>query len=172
MPGGSFPPPPLPALIPFCSEQDTWKTYDYSCTTYYKSAMVGCFCLDTVVSTIDEHGFLQGTKKVASEYGEICGPFLADYIKANVVKTFAVSCFPLSTLLAVPCFLNVAPYLGLVSTAVHRLYTVFCTIFSAVLGRYHCMNFLKRLCHHHRGTYSTRKKTNDLCSLLSLGLLL
>lgn len=51
--------------------------------------MVGCFCLDAIVSSFQEHG-LKGPRIVADEQGKICAPFLKDYATANAIKILAV----------------------------------------------------------------------------------
>lgn len=58
--------------------------------SYPQSTMVGCFCLDAVVTSIEDHGIVKGAKVVASEQGAICSPFLKDYATANAIKIFAV----------------------------------------------------------------------------------
>lgn len=73
----------------FNNPQDSWKDEGYDCATYPQSTMVGCFCLEAVVSTFQEHG-LSGAKIVADEQGEICAPFLKDYATANAIKILAV----------------------------------------------------------------------------------
>lgn len=52
--------------------------------------MVGCFCLDAVVTSFQENGLVEGAKVVAREQGAICAPFLRDYAKANAIKVLAV----------------------------------------------------------------------------------
>lgn len=66
--------------------------------------MVGCFCLDAVITSLQEHGILNGAKKVASEQGAVCAPFLTDYAKANALKILAVRrrVFVLSTSRLIP----------------------------------------------------------------------
>eukprot|EP00903_Cladosiphon_okamuranus_P011141 g10515.t1 len=72
--------------------EESWQhpNYGYDCESYPQSTMVGCFCLDAVVTSLEEHGILNGAKKVASEQGAVCAPFLRDYAKANVLKILAV----------------------------------------------------------------------------------
>lgn len=53
--------------------------------------MVGCFCLDAVVTSFQEHGLVKGAQEVANEQGAICTPFLRDYAQANALKILAVS---------------------------------------------------------------------------------
>lgn len=52
--------------------------------------MVGCFCLDAVVTSFQAHGLVEGAKVVAREQGAVCTPFLKDYAKANAIKILAV----------------------------------------------------------------------------------
>lgn len=63
---------------------------DYGCVSYPQSTMIGCFCLDAVVTSFQEHGLVDGAKVVAREQGEVCAPFLRDYAKANAIKFLAV----------------------------------------------------------------------------------
>lgn len=84
----------LLVLIPYESTgtpQTSWRSEGYDCVTYIRSTMVGCFCLDAVVSSFKEHGLVEGSKRVAREQGAICTPFLKDYAKANAIKILAVS---------------------------------------------------------------------------------
>ncbi|CAM9791928.1 unnamed protein product, partial [Ectocarpus fasciculatus] len=69
--------------------EDSWDV-DYGCVSYPQSTMIGCFCLDAVVTSFQEHGLVDGAKVVAREQGEICAPFLRDYAKANAIKILAV----------------------------------------------------------------------------------
>ncbi|CAM9493483.1 unnamed protein product [Ectocarpus sp. 4 AP-2014] len=69
--------------------EDSWEV-DYGCVSYPQSTMIGCFCLDAVVSSFQEHGLVDGAKVVAREQGEVCAPFLRDYAKANAIKILAV----------------------------------------------------------------------------------
>lgn len=62
----------------------------YDCMSYPQSTMVGCFCLDAVVTGLQENGIWNGAKKVASEQGAVCAPFLRDYATANAIKILAV----------------------------------------------------------------------------------
>eukprot|EP00752_Nemacystus_decipiens_P003601 g3320.t1 len=72
-----------------CFER-SWEGQGYDCVSYPQSTMVGCFCLDAVVSSLQERGFWNGAKMVAREQGAVCAPFLRDYAKANAIKTLAV----------------------------------------------------------------------------------
>ncbi|CBJ32340.1 conserved unknown protein [Ectocarpus siliculosus] len=69
--------------------EDSWEV-DYGCVSYPQSTMIGCFCLDAVVTSFQEHGLVDGAKVVAREQGEVCAPFLRDYAKANAIKILAV----------------------------------------------------------------------------------
>lgn len=57
---------------------------------YSASTIVGCFCLDAVVTSLQENGLVNGARQVATEQGAICTPFLKDYAKANAFKILAV----------------------------------------------------------------------------------
>eukprot|EP00904_Undaria_pinnatifida_P008352 jgi/Undpi1/4647/HiC_scaffold_18.g08001.m1 len=70
--------------------ETSWRYQGYECETYTQSTLVGCFCLDAVVTAFEELGFVEGGKEVATEQGEMCTPFLKDYAKANAVKMLAV----------------------------------------------------------------------------------
>lgn len=69
--------------------QESWEA-DYGCVSYPQSTMIGCFCLDAVVTSFREHGLVDGAKMVAREQGAVCAPFLRDYAKANAIKILAV----------------------------------------------------------------------------------
>lgn len=58
--------------------------------SYSQSTVVGCFCLDAVVTSFQEYGLVEGAKVVAREQGAVCSPFLKDYAKANAIKILAV----------------------------------------------------------------------------------
>lgn len=70
--------------------QSSWES-DYACTAYPQSTLVGCFCLEAVMTSFQEFGLVEGAKVVAYEQGAVCTPFLADYAKANAIKILAVS---------------------------------------------------------------------------------
>lgn len=74
-------------------EQTSWRSEGYDCQTYPQSTLVGCFCLDAVVTSFKELGLVEGAQEVATEQGEMCTPFLKDYAAANAVKMLAVRSF-------------------------------------------------------------------------------
>lgn len=85
--------PPLPCLPCFSAFQlqDSWEAEGYECVRYSQSTMVGCYCMDVIVTSIKDNGLIDGIKEVASEQGDVCASFLKGYAKANAVKTLAVS---------------------------------------------------------------------------------
>ncbi|CAM9337762.1 unnamed protein product, partial [Discosporangium mesarthrocarpum] len=70
--------------------KDGWEDEGYMCETYIASTIVGCFCFEELIAAIAGLGFLAGTREVVEAQGEICTPFITDYIKANAIKILAV----------------------------------------------------------------------------------